>query len=321
MPRGPGVARRVLPASPVLRALTGVTLVNTFGNGLFYTTSALFFTRSVGLTPAQLGLGLAIAGLCGVAAGPPLGWLADRWNARGVLMAALAAEGVAMLGYTRVHSFAVFLPLVCVITFLDRGGSGVRNALIGTTLPAAERTYGRAYLRAVTNVGIGTGAALAAVALQSGTRTAYLMMVTADAATFLVGAALLVPLKVAGGPRPAGPNAGAAGRTAPRSALKDLPYLLITGLNGLLSLQLGLLQIGLPLWVVRATHAPRLTVSAVLVLNTAMVVLWQVRASRGTEDPRRAARISAAGPGCCWPSPASHTGARTGCPPWRPWRC
>jgi hypothetical protein len=178
-----------------------------------------------------------------------------------------------------------------------------------------------AYLRAVTNVGIGTGAALAAVALQSGTRTAYLMMVTADAATFLVGAALLVPLKVAGGPRPAGPNAGAAGRTAPRSALKDLPYLLITGLNGLLSLQLGLLQIGLPLWVVRATHAPRLTVSAVLVLNTAMVVLWQVRASRGTEDPRRAARISAAGPGCCWPSPASHTGARTGCPPWRPWRC
>jgi MFS family permease len=78
---------------------------------------------------------------------------------------------------------------------------------------------------------------------------------------------------------------------ARRSALTDLPYLLITLLNGLLSLQFGLLEIGLPLWVVRSTHAPRLTVSAFLVLNTAMVVVLQVRASRGTEDPQRAARI------------------------------
>jgi MFS family permease len=83
----------------------------------------------------------------------------------------------------------------------------------------------------------------------------------------------------------------ADGKPAPRSALTDLPYLLITILNGLLSLQMGLLQVGLPLWVVRSTHAPRLTISAVLVLNTAMVVLLQVRASRGTEDPQRAAMI------------------------------
>lgn len=279
-------------SSPVLRTLTGVTLVNTLGNGLFFTTSALFFTRSAGLTPGQLGLGLAIAGICGVAAGPPLGWLADQWDARRVLILSLAAEGVAMLGYTRVHSFAAFLPLACLITFLDRGGSGVRNALIGTALPPADRTYGRAYLRAVTNVGIGAGAALAAVALQSGTRTAYLVLVIADAATFLAAAGLLVPLRVTGDPSEAS-QAGQAPdtRPAPRRALTDRPYLLITVLTGVLSLQMGLFQIGLPLWVVRATHAPRLTVSALFVLNTALVVLFQVRASRGTQDPRRAARI------------------------------
>jgi predicted MFS family arabinose efflux permease len=297
----------------VLRALTGVTLVSTFGDGLFYITSALFFTRSVGMTPAQLGLGLAIAGVCGVTAGPPLGSLADHWDARRVLMAALAAEGIAMPGHTRVHSFAAFLPLACLITFLDRGGTGVRNALAGTALGPAERTYGRACLRAVTNVGIGAGAALAAAALQSGTRTGYLVVVIADAATFLAAAALLVPLRapgMSGAPGPAGPDPGAPGaatrttgpaglvagqaadgKPAPRSALTGLLYLLITILNGLLSLQLGLLQVGLPLWVVRSTHAPRLTISAVLVLNTAMVALWQVRASRGTQDPQRAARI------------------------------
>lgn len=141
---GRRVAQRVLPASPVLRALTAVTLVNTFGNGLFFTTSALFFTRSVGMTPEQLGLGLAIAGVCGVAAGPALGLLADRWNARLVLIVALCIEGIAMLGYTKVHSFAGFLPLACLITFVDRGASGVRNALIAIALPPADRTYGRA---------------------------------------------------------------------------------------------------------------------------------------------------------------------------------
>lgn len=124
-------------------------------------------------------------------------------------------------------------------------------------------------------------------------------MVVADAATFLAAAALLVPLSRFAGTRQLEPAAASASGDAagpgvplrPRSALTDLPYLLITILNGVLSLQMGLLDVGMPLWVVRSTHAPRLTVSAVLVLNTAMVVLLQVRASRGTQDPHRAARI------------------------------
>jgi MFS family permease len=286
-PRGP---RRLLPASPVLRSLTSATLVNTFGNGLFYTTSALFFVRAMRITPAQLGLALAIAGGCGIAAGPPAGWLADRWGARRILVASLVAEGAGTLGYVAVHSFAAFLPLLCAVMVVDRGGSGVRNALIGTALSPAERTYGRAYLRAVTNIGIGAGAAVAAAALQSNTQAAYVVVVIADAITFLAAAVLLAPLKQTaeapaadGAPQHAGP--------ARRSALTDLPYLLITALNGLMSLQFGVMQVGVPLWVVRSTHAPRLTVSAVLVLNTVMIVLLQVRASRGVEDPRHAAVV------------------------------
>jgi MFS family permease len=297
---------RLLPASPVLRGLTGATLVNTFGNGLFFTTGALFFTRSVGLTPAQLGLGLAIAGACGIVGSPPLGWLGDRWGHRRVLMAACAAEGAGMLGYGFVHSFATFLPLTCALTFLDRGANGVRNALVAIALPAAERSYGRAYLRAVTNVGIGAGAAAAALALQSGTRAAYLLIVAGDAVTFLAAAALLAVLRtppVPGRGEPAGgvpgqgkPGGGAAAgrqraRPPGRHPLTDGPYLLITALNGILNLQVGLLQVGVPLWIARFTHAPRVTVSVVFVVNTVMVVCLQVRASRGTEEPRYAARV------------------------------
>lgn len=46
----------------------------------------------------------------------------------------------------------------------------------------------------------------------------------------------------------------------------------------------ALLTIGMPLWIAGHTTAPHWLVSGLLLLNTVMVVLFQVRASRGTED-------------------------------------
>jgi hypothetical protein len=47
------------------------------------TGSAVFVTRSVGLSAAQVGLGLTIAGAVGLGAGVPAGRAADRRGARG----------------------------------------------------------------------------------------------------------------------------------------------------------------------------------------------------------------------------------------------
>jgi MFS family permease len=284
----PAPVRRLLPEDPILRTLTWVTLVNTLGNGMFYTTSALFFTRSVGLSAAQLGLALALAGVCGVLAGVPMGRLSDRWGARRTLVTLVSLEAVGMLGYAFTHSFVTLVPLLCAVTFVDRGASTVRNALMGDVLAAEVRVRGRSYLRAVTNVGIGAGSAIAAIALHYDTRAAYLTMVVANAATFLFAALLLGRLPGGRGTEPA----ASIGRSG-RRALRDGPYLLVTALTGVLALQFGVMEVGIPLWVVHDTHAPRLVISAVLVLNTVIVVLLQVRASRGTEDPRQAARICA----------------------------
>nr|WP_284287634.1 hypothetical protein [Angustibacter aerolatus] len=45
--------RAARPDDPALRTLSLATLVNTVGNGAFYTVSALYFTRVVGIRPAQ----------------------------------------------------------------------------------------------------------------------------------------------------------------------------------------------------------------------------------------------------------------------------
>ncbi|WP_158587967.1 MFS transporter [Actinomadura logoneensis] len=269
---------------PVLRMLFAALLVNTLGNGLFMTVSALLFTRVVGLSPSQVGFALALGGVFGIVSGVPMGRVADRFGARPTVVALLAAEGVLILGYTVVHSFWAAVPLICGVTFLDRGASSVRNALVGQALPAELRIPGRAFLRMATNGGVGVGAALASVALVLDTPGAYRTMVVLDAVTFVAAALLLrrVPAE-----RPAR-DAASGGRGF--GALTDVPYLVITVLSGVLVLQQGILEVGVPLWVTRETHAPRLLVSACLVLNTSMIIALQVRMSRGAEDPRVAAR-------------------------------
>ncbi|AEV83054.1 ydeE-like MFS-type transporter [Actinoplanes sp. SE50] len=281
-------ATSLLPRDPVVRRLAGMVLVNTLGNGMFMTASALYFTRVAGLSVARVGLGLTIAGACGVAASLPAGRAADRWGSRRVLLLLCLLQAVGMAAYTLVHGFIVFLAVVCAETALDRAAGTVRNTLYADTLPPETRVPGRAYLRAVTNVGIGAGAALAAVALQADTRGAYLALILGNAATFLVVAAILpaIPAKR----RPVRGTAAGPAVASRRNALTDRPYLLVTALNALLSMQFAVLTVGIPLWVVRETTAPHAVVGAILLLNTVLVVIFQVRATRAARNPAQAAR-------------------------------
>lgn len=289
----PAAPRRGLHPDPVVRRLSWMVLVNTFGTGLFMTVSALYFTRVAGIAVGRVGLGLTIAGLCGIAASVPAGRAADRWGSRRVLIVLSLAQAAGMAAYTLVHGFAVFLVVVCAETAVNSASAAVRNALYADTLPRATRVPARAYLRAVTNVGIGAGAALAALALQADTRAAYDTVILANAASFVAVAAMLPRIPLAGrapddaATAPAPTPAPAARRGG---ALRDGPYLLITGLNAVLAVQFAVFSVGIPLWVVQETEAPRAVVAGAMILNTVLVVAFQVRATRGTHDPRSAAR-------------------------------
>jgi len=123
-------------------------------------------------------------------------------------------------------------------------------------------------------------------------------LILVNAATYIVAAALLLRLRVVETKAPRDED----GRQRNR-ALKDVPYLVVTGLNSVLALQFGMIEIGVPLWIVGHTHAPRVMVGATLVLNTVLVVFLQVRASRGITSVGGAARAARRGSvllaGCC----------------------
>ncbi|MFE9205866.1 MFS transporter [Micromonospora sp. NPDC007230] len=276
---------RLLPEPGPARTLALSTLVNTVGRGTWLAASALFLTRSVGLTVAQVGVGLTITALVSLVASTPMGYLADRLGPRGLQIAALLASAGFTAALVAVRSFAGFLVVGVLMAVADSATRGARGALIAGAVPPDQRVRTRAYLRAVTNVGISVGTVLAGFALAADTRSAYVSLILLDCATYLVAAAVLLRL-------PPVPPVPAPAHGPRLIALRDRPFLAFTVLDGLMSMHFGLINIALPLWIAGHTSAPRWLISACLLVNTVVVVLFQVRASRGTEELTGAGRAA-----------------------------
>ncbi len=286
------------PADPVARALTWSTMASALSSGLFYSVSALFFTRVVGLSAATVGLGLTVAGGAGVAGALATGRLSDRVGAQRVLLAATAGQGAALLVYGVARSPLAFVVTACCAVGLRAAQGTARSALLARCFTGADRVEVRARLRVVTNVFIGLGTGLAALALLVDTAAAYAVtLVLAGLLVLLSCGPLVALLQAAPGASGAG-RGGTAGRSGPTGAadpspLRDARFLGLCALNAVLAMQFTLQTVGVPLWIAAGTQAPPVTVSALLLLNTVLIALFQVRAARGTHDVPTAARAVA----------------------------
>lgn len=143
---------RVL-AGAVVGSATGISAVLLYTNGLFVAGLAQEF----GLTRAQFGLGVLLVTISLAIANPFVGWLVDRFGARGlsVLGLLLLSAGFAALGHFT-HSVASYLLLQMLLALLGAGcGPIAYTKLIGTTF-----TRHRGLALGLTMTGIGVGAAL-----------------------------------------------------------------------------------------------------------------------------------------------------------------
>ncbi|TXS30559.1 hypothetical protein EAO71_19175 [Streptomyces sp. ms191] len=103
-----------LPASGAPRALLLAQLSNAIGDGAFHVSSALSFTRIVGLSTARIGIGLTLARAVGSLVGVPLGHLADRHGPRTTglpeAVRAVRGSGVVMLASCAVFALTAAGP-------------------------------------------------------------------------------------------------------------------------------------------------------------------------------------------------------------------
>jgi MFS family permease len=284
----------VPPAGPQ-RVLALAQLTNSVGDGAYYVTSALYFTHVVGLAPARVGIGLSVAWAVGSLVGVPLGRLADRRGPRGTAVLLALATGLAVASFLVVRGFVPFLVVACAYASAQSGLSAARQALLAGLVATGERTGLLAQLQSTLNAGLAVGAGLGGLALHAGTRAAYLGVLALDAVSFLVCAGLLWRLPtVAPDARVPSRLPAVAPVTVRRQGglgvLSDRPYVLLTLLNTVLLLRMPLLSLGLPLWIAERTDAPTSLVSALFVLNTGAVMVFQVRMARGVTGVASATR-------------------------------
>jgi MFS family permease len=257
------------------------TLIQSFGQGAALACSTVYFVTVVGLTPGQVGFTYSVGTLVSMVFAVAVGQVADRWGARNVAVWFGLAAALAVASYTVVFDLLGFVLVQLLSSALRLGKQIGENALVGQLINA--RAKFRAYQRSVLNMGMSLGTLTATIPLYLNDRAAYLAVMLANAAALSVGSLLLrgIPDSSRQTARP----------RADWRALRDLRYVGVGLSAGLMGVRDSLLTMALPLWLINTMHGPRPLAAILLFVNTAMVILLQVWASRGAENARGAAAV------------------------------
>lgn len=272
---------KALPRSRTEWILTATIFVNTFGIGIRIACTTLYFTEIVKLSVGQVALGLTASGLAGIAASVPAGRISDRLGARRTQIGVMLAGAVATAAYLVADSFLPYLAVSLAVGLVASFDQTSRVPLIRQHA-GPDQVRARAYQRSVSNLALALGSLAGGFAIGFDEKGVYVGLFAVRALAYVGCALLLVRL-------PRHETGAGGGRSPARGAvLRDRPFLYATGLNAVISMHFAIPGFLLPLWIAQDTAAPRWTLSALLILNTLMVAVLQVWASRGTDDNRAA---------------------------------
>jgi MFS family permease len=273
------------PVTRGLRRLLWGRAISALGDGLWFTIWALFFTHVLDLPQVTVGAGMAVASGFGLAAAVPLGALADRFDARAVLVTITAVRAVAMACHLLIQGPWTFVLVTVAFTAVTNGGVVVRTALVAGLIDDNDaRVKVLAQQRVAQHIGYAGGAGLGALVLSTDRAPIYLLAIAGNALSFVLLAVITATV-----PSPAPAPASSRGPNA-RAALRDRPYLAVTAMTAVLCLCWAMLSTGLPLWISRSTHLPLSLSGAVVVIGSVGIAALQVPAAGLARTTGRAAR-------------------------------
>ena len=284
---------RFLPPTPLARRLSMQSILFAFGEGAFITGSAVFFTQVVGLSAAQVGLGLTASGIASFALAVPLGKATDRIGPKRMWAIAAGCEAVLYAVWPFIGGFATFLAMMVLLGVVDTGGRSGRGAYTIDVFPREERVQSMAFMRAALNIGFTFGALLGGLALALDSDAVIRAVPWLTAAILACNSVLIARLPAVHHETEA---EAPAGKALSPAALRNKGFLVLSTCNGVLGTNQVLLNVVIPLWLVQETDAPRVLLAWLFGTNTVMAVLLQVPAARGVNSVAtslRAARISA----------------------------
>jgi MFS family permease len=258
--------------------------VDSIGAGLLRPFLLLYGIDVLHLPALTAGLAMTAGVVAGLGCMPLVG----RWLDRGARSAAVAASmlvrviGTVLLLTTPAGHAATVWVFAVAALFLGVGGqagSAAHAALVSTISAGRQRDAALAAGRSVRNAGLGLGALLATASLTGGT-AGLRALAAGTAVSYLLSATLAYSVRVRASAPPAAAHDSATSRgtgSAPRARRTAVPPMrLLLAANVIYVFCLSIPEVALPLVLVTQLHASPVWAAAVFVINTALVVAFQV---------------------------------------------
>jgi MFS family permease len=274
--------RHARPPSPLAGRLAGQSLLFALGEGTFMTGSAVFFTQLVGLSAAQVGLGLTVAGIASFLAALPMGKLVDRFGPKKMWAVSATGQAAMFAVWPFISDFHGYVLMAIGMEVIGALGGAAHGAYTIGVLPAGDRVKSRAYMYSALNVGFTLGSLVGGVALAFHSNELLHTLPWFTAAVFLVNAIAISRLPQA--PHDERTPEDRQAKIPGPGPLRNLGWLLTTFFGGVFWTNQVLLNIVIPLWLVEETDAPRVLLAFLFGTNTVMCIFLPMAAARGVED-------------------------------------
>lgn len=289
----PTLLGRFAPPSPLAGRLSLQSVLFALGEGTFMTGSAVFFTQVVGLSAAQVGLGLTLAGIASFVAAYPMGRLVDRIGPKRSWAISAAGQASMFAVWPLIDSFAGYVAMAVVMEVVGGLGGTAHGAYTIDVLPPRERVTSRAYMYSALNVGFTLGSLIGGLALAFESLTVIELVPLFTAVVFLINAFYVTRLPRA--PHDLKSAEERAAKIPGPGPMRNPGWLLSMFFGGVLWTNQVILNLVIPLWLVEKTDSPWSVLALLFGTNTVMCIFLPLAASRGVKDrptALRAIRVS-----------------------------
>ncbi len=281
------------PPSRLAGRLSVQSLLFALGEGTFMTGSAVFFTQVVGLSAAQVGLGLTLAGAASFAAAYPMGRIADRIGPKRAWAVSAVGQAAMFSVWPFIESFSGYLAMAITMEVIGALGGAAHGAYTLDVLPPGERVKSRAYMYSALNVGFTIGSLIGGIALAFESLSLLRMVPWFTATVFLVNALAITRLPKA--PHDLKTVEERKVKIPGPGPLRNPGFMASEFFKGIMWTNQVILNVVIPLWLVETTDAPWSVLALLFGTNTVMCIFLPMAAARGVKDrptALRAIRVS-----------------------------
>jgi predicted MFS family arabinose efflux permease len=275
---------------PALRPLLYTAFLSALANSAFFTYIGIWAVKELGADAADVGIMFLLAAPAGALTGYLGGHLSDRIGRKPVIVWSLGAETLVIASLLLVgHNVALGFGIVVVGWAVSAPWWSAQQALVADLLPEERREAGYAMVRVVNNLAIVLGPPLGSVLLLLGSWDALITGSAIGAAVaFAVAAAVLPRLGAHAHEEPGGASLGVI--------LRDRPFLLLLASTVLAFMVYVSYETAIPIVAVDSFGYDPATWGLLLIVNPALVTLFQLRLTRATAEIPAATKLAVAIP-------------------------